>query len=91
MHIDLQRREDCVVHMETELRDVFARIFHMPPDADFESLVRRGTGAWDSLRHMQLMTSMETTFDLLLTLEDVAEIRSFDSALRALKKHPVEQ
>jgi acyl carrier protein len=77
--------------METELRNVFARIFYMPSDADFESLVRRGTGAWDSLRHMQLMTSIEKRFDVLLTLEDVSEIRSFESALRALKKYPVEQ
>jgi len=77
--------------METDLRDVFARTFHMPADADFESLVRRGVGAWDSLRHMQLMTTIEERFDVRLTLEDVSEIRSFQSALRALKKYPVEQ
>jgi acyl carrier protein len=77
--------------METKLREVFARIFHMPADADFESQVRRGVGAWDSLRHMQLMTAIETRFGLILTLEDVSEIRSFESALRALKIYPVHQ
>lgn len=82
---------NCVVHMETKLREVFARTFHMRADADFESLVRRGVGAWDSLRHMHLMTAIEKKFDLLLTLEDVSEIRSFESALRALKTYPVQQ
>jgi acyl carrier protein len=77
--------------METKLRGVFARTFHMPADADFESLVRRGVGAWDSLRHMHLMTAIEKEFGFLFTLEDVSEIRSFDSALRALRKYPVQQ
>lgn len=80
-----------MVHMETRLREVFARTFHMRADADFESQVRRGVGAWDSLRHMHLMTAIEKEFDFLFTLEHVSEIRSFDSALRALETYPVQQ
>lgn len=76
--------------METRLRHVFARMFHMPSDADFESLVHRGVGAWDSLRHMHLMTQIEQEFDLILTLEHVSEIGSFDSALRVLRTYPVQ-
>jgi len=41
---------------------------------------------WDSLAHMQLVSGIETAFDLQLGMEDIAEIQSPEGFVNLVQK-----
>lgn len=43
--------------------------------------------AWDSLAHVNLMMSLEQTFDLFMEVEDFAKLTSVPAILAYLKEH----
>ena len=72
--------------MEKELLKIFREIFSL--DAENTSLVfdRDNIGNWDSLKHMELVLAIEKNFSIELEIAEIAQINSFDSVLRILKK-----
>ncbi len=47
----------------------------------------RDLAAWDSLAHVNLMMSLEQTFDLFMEVEDFAKLTSVPAILAYLKEH----
>lgn len=45
---------------------------------------------WDSVGHMELITLIEETFDLLLDTEDILSFTSYERGIEILKKYSVE-
>ena len=44
-------------------------------------------GAWDSFAHVELMISLEQTFDISLEVEDLAKLTSVRAILEYLETH----
>ncbi len=69
------------------LKTVFAETFGISPDTDIESLQYRSIPQWDSVAHMRLVNSLETTFDVMLSTEQVLGMNSFQRAREILSEH----
>lgn len=59
--------------VDREVREVFATVLDRPiePGAD---VIRAEEPEWDSLKHIDLMFSVEERFDLQFPQEDLAEL-----------------
>jgi acyl carrier protein len=47
------------------------------------------TAGWDSMAHMQLISEIESTFDLMLNTDEVISLSSFERAKEILRAHGV--
>lgn len=57
---------------------------------DLGSLKYRGIPTWDSVGHMDLMSSMEETFEINLSTPDVLDFSSYEKGKSILAKYGVE-
>jgi acyl carrier protein len=48
------------------------------------STAKYGQGGWDSLQHMVLIVNLEDGFDVSIGIAQVAQIRSFQDAIKVL-------
>ena len=60
------------------------------PDGDFESAEYGVTAGWDSMAHMQLITEIESVFDVMLNTDEVISLSSFERAKEILRTHGVD-
>lgn len=56
------------------------------PDAD---LKYRSIKQWDSVGHMQLVSQIESDFDIMMDTQDVIDMSSFEKAKEILGKYGV--
>ena len=59
-------------------------------ETDVVKLEYRGIDEWDSVAHMQLITEIETAFDIMLDTEDVIGMSSFTRAREILRKYGID-
>jgi acyl carrier protein len=75
---------------EEALKAAFAEGLGLPrDDVDWPSLVYRGIPEWDSVAHMQVVAEIEDAFDIMLEIDDVVEMSSFEVAKEILTKYGV--
>lgn len=72
------------------LRAAFRTALGLPADAAVDDLAYRAIPQWDSVAHMQLVATIESTFDLMLDTDDVIGMSSFAAACAIVGKHGVE-
>ena len=56
---------------------------------DWSSLAYRGIPQWDSVAHMQVVAEIEDTFDIMLEVDDVIGLSSFEVSKGILSKYGV--
>ena len=74
---------------EAKLRDAFVRALGISPDTRVEDLRYRGLDAWDSVAHMQLVSTIEEVFDIMLETRDVIDLGSYAKAKEIVAKYGV--
>lgn len=74
---------------EQKLQKAFAEGLGIATDSDFENLKYRGIEEWDSVAHMQLVSEIETTFDIMLETQDVIDMSSYPVAREIVAKYGV--
>ena len=62
--------------MEERLKLLIAEILELRVDDVAADMDRQRTPAWDSLNHLRLITACESEFDVVLTMEEIAAIRT---------------
>ncbi len=50
----------------------------------------RDTPEWDSVAHLNLITSLEDTFDIMFESEDILHFGSYENGKTILKKYGIE-
>lgn len=65
-------------------RDVFQHDGYLTFDTGPDDVAR-----WDSLQHIALVRSIEQTFEISLSLDEMAELRSVGDIEHILKRHGV--
>ncbi len=75
---------------ETKLRAAFVESLGIPASTDFDGLSYRGIKQWDSVAHMQLVSAIESAFDLMLETDDVLGMSDYGKAKEIVRKHGVE-
>jgi acyl carrier protein len=67
------------------VRETVAITLKVPPGAITETTRDEDIPAWDSLGHLNLMMALEQTFDIMLDVEDFANLKSVPAILAYLK------
>ena len=70
--------------MEQKLRDLMAELFSMHEDGVTDSLTMKDTDVWDSLKHMELVVSIEQTFGIELAFDEITSMQAFKDIKRVL-------
>jgi acyl carrier protein len=68
----------------SELLAVFSEVLALPADVDPTSLRYAETPGWDSLAHMELVSSLEDRFDVMFETDDILGMRDVPAALEIL-------
>jgi acyl carrier protein len=71
------------------LKAAFVEALGLPDDFDVTGLEYRSIAEWDSLAHLALVTTVETTFDVMFDIDDVLGLRSFSACIEILERHGV--
>jgi acyl carrier protein len=68
------------------IQQVIATTLKVQPDKITRETSDKDLVAWDSLAHVNLMMSLEQTFDLFFEVEDFAHLTSVPAILEYLKE-----
>jgi acyl carrier protein len=69
-----------------KIQFTMATTLKVAPDKITRESSDKDLAAWDSLAHVNLMMSLEQTFDLFLEVEDFAKLTSVPAILKYLKE-----
>jgi len=72
------------------LEKIFSEVFVLPEASIVDKLALRDIPTWDSLAHMMLIVRLEETYQVQLTGDEIADIRSVGDARSALLAHGAE-
>jgi acyl carrier protein len=72
-----------------QLKTAFSTALELPATIDHDTLAYRETPVWDSVAHMQLIVTIESTFDVMLETDDVLALSSFTVAKSILRRHGI--
>lgn len=58
-------------------------------EKELEELEYQGVPSWDSVGHMQLIATLEDTFDIIFDTDDIVEFHSYQVGKQFLKKYEI--
>ena len=73
-----------------QLQQTIAATLNIPPDTITADTQDTDVAAWDSLGHVNLMMSLEETFDIYLEVEDFAKLKSVPAIVDFLKRQGID-
>lgn len=69
--------------------NVFVEALEVTPE-EVPSLRYREVDQWDSVGHMSLIAALEDAFDIMVDMDDIIDLSSFEKGKEILKKYDVE-
>ena len=72
--------------MKQQIETLLAGLFDIRNEDVTDSLTMANTDGWDSLKHMELIASIEGTFDIELTFEEIVAMQTFNDIKTILKE-----
>ena len=69
--------------------NAFAKALEISPE-DAAGLVYGQSAAWDSVGHMTLVAHLEDAFDMMMEMDDIIDLSSFEKGKEILRKYDVE-
>lgn len=66
-----------------------AELFKMKADEITDSLTMKDTNVWDSLKHMELVVSLEQAMGIELTFDEIVAMQTFKDIKRILREKGV--
>jgi acyl carrier protein len=75
---------------ELKLRQAFANGLKISEEKVDDTLQYASTPGWDSVAHMALIASLDSTFDVMLDTDDVLDLSSYGKAREILRKYGVQ-
>ena len=58
--------------------------------AEAPALVYGESAQWDSVGHMSLIAALEDAFDIMMDMDDIIDLSSFEKGKEILRKYDVE-
>ena len=72
--------------MEQNVETLVAEVLQVPAAIVNDDLAMQDVDVWDSLKHMELIVSLEQTFGLQLSFEEIVTMQSVGNIKRVLKE-----
>lgn len=70
-----------------KINDIIARTFKISAEEAAKDLDMKEVSRWDSLTHMDLITTIEDEFKIQLTGDEIAEMTTFSAVRSIVGKH----
>lgn len=80
------KNQNTELSFEEKLLKDLSQLFHLPPNQIPEELSMTTCESWDSLKHMELISLLEQTFEIELSFEEIVEMKNLQSIRTILKK-----
>jgi acyl carrier protein len=74
------------VELDEKVAMVLAEVLQVPPAIITDDLAMRDVDAWDSLKHVELIVSLENTFGLQLSFDEIVSMQSVGNIKRVLEE-----
>ena len=71
-------------------RDVFVRALGVPKEVLNDGFTFKDVELWDSVAHLNLITELEDTFDIMFDSEDILHYGSYLNGIKILEKYGVD-
>ena len=75
--------------MAPNLEELLAELLQIPVAQVTDDLTMKDLDVWDSLKHMEVIASLEQQFDLQFTFDEIVSMRSVGDIKRVLSKKGV--
>ena len=72
--------------MDEKVEALLAEILQMPAAKITADLAMKNVEVWDSLKHMELVVSLEETFGIELTFDEIVAMQSVREIKRILRE-----
>lgn len=72
--------------MDDKVKKVVADVFNRHPETIPDDLKMTDMDAWDSLKHMELIVTLETAFSIQLTFDEIVKMQSVPEIKRVLEE-----
>lgn len=72
--------------MDEKVKSLLAEVLQVPAAKITDDLAMKDVEAWDSLKHMELIVSLEEVFGLQLTFDEIVAMQSVIEIKRILRK-----
>ena len=80
------KTETEILHMDDKVETLLAEVLQMPVAQITDNLAMKDVEAWDSLKHMELVVSLEETFGIELTFDEIVAMQSVREIKRTLRE-----
>ena len=74
---------------EDDLKRVLSNVFNIPQETVGDDTSIDTVESWDSLKHLELVLSLEEKFDVTLKEEETVEILNYQLIKMVLAKHGI--
>ena len=75
--------------MDEKINRLFAEVLQIPAGTITDDLKMKDVDVWDSLKHMELIVSLEQAFDVQLSFDEIVVMQSVQEIKRVLKSRTV--
>ena len=75
--------------MEEKVEGLLAKLLEMPVTAINDEFAMKDVEVWDSLKHMELIVSVEQSFNVELTFEEIIAMQNVREIKRVLENRGV--
>lgn len=69
------------------VRALLAEVLDLPADEIQSDTSTQSTASWTSLNHLMLVSQLESTFDVVFSNQEIAELTSVDRIVDAVERH----
>ena len=76
-------------YVDDKVSNVLAEVLNMPAAQISADLAMKDVDTWDSLKHMELIVSLEETFGIQLTFDEIVAMQSVRDIRRVLRERGV--
>lgn len=73
--------------MDDKLSQILKNVFTLSDKEFRDDLAKEDISNWDSLRHMDLIATIEAEYDITLSMQDILAINSFPVLTEILKNY----
>ena len=72
--------------VDEAVENLLSEVLQMPASKITEDLAMKDVDAWDSLKHMELIVSLEQSFSIELSFDEILAMRSVGEIKRVLRE-----
>lgn len=73
--------------MKEKIRNIFAQVLEVDHKIIVDDLAYSSITQWDSVAHMAIVAAVEDEFDIMMEIDDIIDMNTFDASVSIIKKY----